>query len=130
MFCFRKSRINENGGNQSQNHKIRFYFRWRFAQVNKGAGTRQVQNSDWIISFILLGKQWELLSGKSLINEEIRSELQRKAKKEDILLTLKMGHRAKNKIFGELNVFSLAINESYIMNSPGLSAILDFTEQI
>ena len=60
-----------------------------------------MQNSDWIISFILLGKQWELLSGKSVINEEIRSELQRKAKKEDILLTLKMGHRAKNKIFGE-----------------------------
>lgn len=89
-----------------------------------------MQNSDWIISFILLGKQWELLSGKSVINEEIRSELQRKAKKEDILLTLKMGHRAKNKIFGELNVFSLAINESYIMNSPGFSAILDFTEQI
>ena len=89
-----------------------------------------MQNSDWIISFILLGKQWELLSGKSVINEEIRSELQRKAKKEDILLTLEMGHRAKNKIFGELNVFSLAINESYIMNSPGLSAILDFTEQI
>ena len=83
-----------------------------------------MQNSDWIISFILLGKQWELLSGKSVINEEIRSELQRKAKKEDI------GHRAKNKIFGELNVFSLAINESYIMNSPGLSTILDFTEQI
>lgn len=48
----------------------------------------------------------------------------------EILLTLKMEHRAKNKIFGELNVFSLAINESYMMNSPGLSAILDFTEKI
>ena len=30
----------------------------------------------------------------------------------EILLTLKKGHQAKNKILGELNIFSLAISES------------------